>query len=102
MTRENFRVKNKIRELRGFKCQNPSCQTDGKPQFAHIKGKPTPLSGKYGRGRKERYYDVNKHPDCYMFLCEKCHRKYDAGLLKRDCSLVEFISAVDKVSAGGL
>lgn len=34
-----------------------------------------------GRGRKERYYDIKNHPDCYALMCEDHHKAYDAGVL---------------------
>ena len=44
-------------------------------EYAHIK--PTGLSG-MGRGRKERFYDLLRHPDSYIVLCHGCHEAMDA------------------------
>jgi len=43
-------------------------------EFAHVK--PTGLNGD-GRGRKERYYDIKNHPDCYALMCTKDHKEFD-------------------------
>jgi len=69
----------KLREERGGKCQ--FCKSTKKLQFAHIHGKETSISGHNSRGRKERYYDIKKHPDCYVLLCEDCHVKYDSNTI---------------------
>lgn len=81
--RFNLFIKRKFRELRekrGNKCE--ICGNVVNLQFAHIHGKETKLTGKRGRGRKERYYDIIKNPKSYVLLCEKCHKLYDAGVLK--------------------
>ena len=78
----NRLIKRKIPELRermGGKCANPKCPNPTEnSQFAHVKR--TRLKGR-GRGRKERYYDVVKHPDCYILLSKDCHKKFDNGEL---------------------
>lgn len=54
-----------------------SCQKCGSKQnleFAHIK--PTDLSG-WGRGRKERYYDIKNNKDHYVLVCKSCHKELD-------------------------
>jgi 5-methylcytosine-specific restriction endonuclease McrA len=63
--------KNLVEEF-GGSCQE--CGSTKKLEFAHIK--PTNLSG-WGRGRKERYYDVKNNKDCYKLLCKKCHKELD-------------------------
>jgi len=78
----NELIKNKMIELReamGGRCSNPLCPTPTENlEFAHTKR--TGLSG-WGRGRKERYYDVLKHPDCYILFCKECHKLFDRGEL---------------------
>lgn len=76
----NELVKRKILELRermGGRCVNPLCENPTEDlQFAHVKR--TKLNGR-GRGRKERYYDVVKNPDCYILLTKDCHKRFDRG-----------------------
>ena len=74
------RFNKRIKELReeliekfGGKCV--VCDSTEDLEFAHIK--PTKLSGR-GRGRKERYYDVIKNPDCYALTCKE-HNKNVEG-----------------------
>lgn len=50
------------------------CGSTKRLEFAHVK--PTALNGR-GRGSRERYYDVLKHPDCYTLLCRKHHNLMD-------------------------
>ena len=89
--RINKWIKKKIVELReamGGRCSNLLCPTPTENlEFAHIE--PTGIEG-WGRGRKERYYDVIKHPDCYILLCKGCHRLFDNGELHL-ADLVNFI-----------
>jgi len=40
-------------------------------EFHHLK--ETKLNGR-GRGRKERYYDILKNPNCYFPTCKECHK----------------------------
>lgn len=84
--RENIRIRKRKDDLIkqfGGKCVN--CGTTENLQFAHIK--ETNLNG-MGRGRKERYYDVLKNPNCYILLCggesgrNGCHEAYDNGFIK--------------------
>ena len=63
----------------GGKCEE--CPATSKLEFAHKE--PTELSG-WGRGRKERVYDVIKNPEKYRLLCKGCHKEYDQGLLKEE------------------
>lgn len=63
-----------LRELYGGVCNHPNCKTTKNLEFAHIE--PTDLSGR-GRGRKERYYDIVKHPSHYVLLCKYHHLEYD-------------------------
>ena len=63
------------------------CGSTEKLEFAHLK--ETELNGR-GRGRKERLYDVIKHPDSYVLLCNKNHREFDEG--KISIQLVRSIS----------
>lgn len=62
----------KLRKERGSKCEE--CGSTIALQFAHIK--ETELKGG-GRGRKERYYDIVKNPECYKLFCGYCHREFD-------------------------
>lgn len=50
------------------------CGSTENLQFAHLE--ETEVKG-WGRGRKERIYDVIRHPDCYVLLCSKNHREFD-------------------------
>jgi hypothetical protein len=61
-----LRVRKRARKLFGFKCW---CGRRGK-EFAHLCS--TGLSGP-GRGMKNRYRDVLRHPECYQFVCSKQH-----------------------------
>lgn len=61
-----------LRELYGGICQK--CGSSKNLQFAHIK--PTSLLG-YGRGMKNRYYDIKNNKSCYALLCYQCHRRFD-------------------------
>jgi hypothetical protein len=45
-----------------------------KLEFAHVL--ETALKGR-GRGRKERYYDIIKNPDCYRLLCQFHYKEMD-------------------------
>lgn len=83
---QNKFIRRKIDEKKeefGGKCWN--CGSIINLQFAHIK--ETDLRG-MGRGRKERYYDIIAHPDCYALLCggesgrDGCHNAYDNGQLE--------------------
>lgn len=64
-----------LRQSRGNKCD--IC--GGKPtkkdplQFYHIR--KTPLSGIAHRGRKERYYDILRHPKSYGLGHRSCHMR---------------------------
>lgn len=64
----------RMRAERGDKCQR--CPSSKGLQFAHVK--PTGLYGR-GRGRAERYHDIQRHPDAYELLCRRCHMKLDWG-----------------------
>lgn len=83
--RQNKWIKKKIYDLKikfGGKCWN--CGSTSNLEFAHIKD--TELNG-MGRGRKERYNDIIKHPDCYALLCggeSSCHVMFDNGLISLD------------------
>lgn len=50
------------------------CGSKEKLQFAHLE--ETDVKG-WGRGRKERLYDVINNPDSYVLLCREHHRKLD-------------------------
>lgn len=87
----NINIRKQIDELKkrfGGKCFN--CGSTVNLQFAHVKD--TCLNGE-GRGRKERYYDIIKNPECYTLLCggadnaSGCHQQYDVGQL--DISVIK-------------
>jgi len=68
-----------LRATRGNKCE--VCEDTGLPglpgnglEWAHIA--ETGVGG-LGRGRKERVYDISKHPDRYALMCRPCHRTFD-------------------------
>lgn len=52
------------------------CGSKENLQFAHLK--ETSVKG-WGRGRKERIYDVIHNPDSYVLLCCKNHKELDKG-----------------------
>jgi len=62
----------KLVEEFGGKCEE--CGVTSGLEFAHRE--ETELDG-WGRGRKERVYDVMKNPDKYRLLCKDCHKEYD-------------------------
>ncbi len=68
----------------GARCNNIQCRRrynlGFKPlEFAHIT--PTKLSGRNGRGKRNRILDVNKNRKKYMLLCPECHDLFDSGKL---------------------
>lgn len=68
-------VRRKFRELRALNtCCVPGCLEP--VQFCHKA--ETELKG-MGRGRKERFYDIVKHPEAYLPFCKTHHRQYDKG-----------------------
>lgn len=70
--------KMRLRLIELYKGRCKHCKADTNLEFAHRI--PTQLQG-WGRGRKERYYDIKKNPQSYMLLCKKCHKEYDNGRL---------------------
>lgn len=56
----------------GGKCAQ--CPNTEALEFAHLE--PTGLRGR-SRGRKERLYDILKHPEKYVLLCIYCHDEMD-------------------------
>lgn len=52
-------------------CQHSGCEEKrpSKLQFAHVK--QTPISRTGPRGRKEKWADINKHPEAYRVKCHK-------------------------------
>lgn len=80
--RENIRIV-KVRRLLieafGGCCQEIQedgeiCGSTERLEFAHLE--PTDLKG-WGRGRKERIYDVIRYPWKYGLKCHDCHFLYD-------------------------
>jgi hypothetical protein len=49
----------------------------GPLEFAHLPGKPTSLLGR-GRGSRERYYDIRRHPGAYVLVCRRHHSRLDS------------------------
>ena len=47
------------------------CGSKENLEFHHFK--QTKIYGR-GRGRKERYYDVQNNKDCVKLLCHDCHK----------------------------
>ncbi len=73
--RMNEYVKRRWKQLiedSGGKCAQ--CPSAEKLEFAHLE--PTGLRGR-GRGRKERLFDILKHPEKYVLLCGYCHDELD-------------------------
>lgn len=62
----------RLRDQRGGKCEK--CGSRRRLQFAHRA--PTKLMGR-GRGSRERYYDIKKHPAAYILVCRQCHISVD-------------------------
>ena len=58
-----------------------ACKTKKNLEFAHKR--PTNVKG-LGRGSYVRVIDVVKNPKCYVLLCKRCHRRYDAGEIQVD------------------
>src|SRR2546427_384454 len=74
--RQNVWIEKKMRKLRRtFGCGR--CGTHILIEFAHLT--ETKVNGK-GRGRKERFYDILKHPEAYAPLCHEHHEMFDAKL----------------------
>lgn len=59
----------RLKGERGNKCEVQGCNRRNL-EWAHIHR--TPISGKH-RGRKEKLYDILKHPKCYRLLCHYHH-----------------------------
>lgn len=73
--RANEYVKRRWQQLiddSGGKCGQ--CGQTYDLEFAHLE--PTGLNGK-GRGRKERLFNILKHPESYVLLCVHCHDELD-------------------------
>lgn len=73
--RSNEYVKRRWKQLiedSGGKCAQ--CPSTERLEFAHLE--PTGLRGR-GRGRKNRLFDILKHPEKYVLLCGLCHDEMD-------------------------
>ena len=70
MTNPRNKLQKKFRKqlIKAFGGKCVICGSIENLEFAHVK--PTKLSG-IGRGRKERYYDVLRNPDCYALTCKE-------------------------------
>lgn len=69
-----------LEEARGGRCEVEGCRARKKLEFAHVVA--TGLRGR-GRGMTERLADVLKHPEAYLLLCKKHHRRQEAGEMLR-------------------
>lgn len=58
----------------GEVCTAAGCGSRHRLEFAHIAH--TGLNGR-GRGSRNRYYDILRHPECYRLLCRTHHRALD-------------------------
>ena len=88
--RTNIWLKKKIIELKKKYSQCPICKqkNDSFSEFAHIKDNNF---GGMGRGRRERYYNIIKHPDCYRRMHHDCHEYYDNVLKDNEAYPETFI-----------
>ena len=66
-------MKKDLQKKLGSDCRK--CGHRSKLEFAHVKR--TKLSGKTGRGKKKRLYDIKNNLHCYILLCKPCHRQFD-------------------------
>lgn len=64
------RLKQRVRELYGTKCQQ--CGKSGSLHLAHTR--PNGISG-MGRGQTVRFLSALRDPLGYLLLCPDCHRK---------------------------
>lgn len=69
-----------LEEARGGRCEVEGCRARKKLEFAHVVA--TGLNGR-GRGMTERIRDVMQHPEAYLLLCKKHHRRQEAGEVLR-------------------
>jgi transcription elongation factor Elf1 len=70
------RLKHRLLEQFGGKCQNPRCGSVLSLQFAHINHNHGTVHG-CGRGQGRRLHDVRKNPKLYVLLCRECHLVFD-------------------------
>jgi len=66
------RRREKLVQEYGGECER--CRSKERLEFAHLMN--TPLSGR-GRGYNNRVLDVIRYPECYILLCNVCHRQMD-------------------------
>lgn len=71
------KIRPRLENQFGGVCQELGCTQTQRLHFAHLK--PTSLNGR-GRGRKERYFDIKKHPKHYLLLCKRHHKEMDLQL----------------------
>jgi len=64
----------RLRKAWGGRCIE--CGKTRRLEFAHLPGKPTGIEGR-GRGQPQRYHDILRYPECYVLLCEGCHKALD-------------------------
>ena len=68
--RKNIWIRQKLDELQRL---NPKCMFCGTTK--NLDFVPINNNGTF-RGRKERYYDIIRHPRNYIRLCRRCHSKW--------------------------
>jgi len=61
----------------GGTCWKDECGEDDPERLEFIHILDTPVMGR-GRGRKERYWDIKKHPGSYALFCKYHHTEYDS------------------------
>jgi len=63
-------------QIHGGQCKQCGSTDKSLLEFAHIG--ETPLSNTLeGRGSYTRLKDILDHPDCYLLLCQDCHKILD-------------------------
>ena len=67
------KMKKELQVALGRDCRK--CGHRRQLEFAHVK--KTKLSGKTGRGKKKRLYDIKNNFGSYILLCKPCHREFD-------------------------
>ena len=68
-----------LRSLLGGKCTRTlprPCPRSSRLEFVHLG--ETKLNGR-GRGARQRYLDILRHPTMYGLACRTCHRRLDSG-----------------------
>lgn len=68
------RLKQRLLDYYGNKCNSPGCSITYMLEFAHLA--PTKLRGE-NRGSKHRLLDIQRNKNKYTLLCTWCHSKMD-------------------------